>query len=214
MKHAFASLAIMAIVTAGHLATVHHLETPSADKYSGETQGVPSTIGGFRQQGEDVPVEPHVKAILQTENILMRRYASPQGEAVDVSIVTAGGTRKSLHFPEVCLTGGGWEIREQYTAPVGFLFSAKRLVLIKGTQSEAVIYWFRVGNYSTGSFFENSLYWAFNRLRFHDTTTKMMRVSTMVANGDCESAFSILERFAEDINGEMDRQARMVGRRS
>lgn len=48
--------------------------------------------------------------------------AAAQRDAVTVSIVLAGSQRRSIHRPEVCLTGQGWSLIDATTVPVDMGF--------------------------------------------------------------------------------------------
>lgn len=159
---------------------------------------VPDGIAGFRKM-EEVVVDEHVLDLLDTPHVLMRNYASPAGVPVQLTIVYTGQNRSSLHFPEVCLTGQGWEVREQYSAPVGVLFVGRRLVLFKGEAEEAVLYWFKAGDFLTGSYFLNSVYWAREQLLFHGVGSMMVKVSTPVSRRGTEHAFQTLNTFATGL---------------
>jgi EpsI family protein len=126
----------------------------------------------------------------------MRPYQSTQGWPVLLTVVYAGTTRRSLHFPEVCLVGQGWEIAGQETTPVGFSFTAKRLILAKGNRREAVLYWFKTGEEVTGNFFLNSWHWTKNQLLSGTSTSAMIKVSAPIGSQDPEKIFAILEDFA------------------
>lgn len=166
------------------------------DAPAGVVLDIPTRIGEYQSVGEDFEVSKEVRELLQTSHILIRRYALAGGPPVVLTIVYAGTTRRSLHFPEVCFVGQGWEIREQTSARVGFSFWAKRLALTKGTQEEAVLYWFKTGDELTGNFFLNSWHWARNQMRFGAPTSAMIKLSTPITGQTEEQAFELLEDFA------------------
>ena len=157
---------------------------------------LPERIGPYEQIGDDIEVAPRVREILQTSLILMRNYKTPQGWPIQLQIVYTGASRRSLHFPEYCLVGAGYEILEQYSAPVGFDFNAKRLVLGKGSEEQAVLYWFKTDENFTGNFFLNSWYWAKNQITFGAPTSSMIKLSTTMGGRDEEAIFAMLEDFA------------------
>ena len=45
-------------------------------------------------------------------------YQNPGGKEVNVSIVLSGNERGSIHRPEVCLTGAGWDLESKEVAEV------------------------------------------------------------------------------------------------
>jgi EpsI family protein len=179
-----------------HNAILDSQREASKKKTTEAIMELPDRIGGYTRRAYDEEVSQRVKEVLETSQILLATYDSPRGYPVSLSIVHAGKTRRSLHFPEVCITGAGFEVREQYTDNVGFMFTAKHLVVYKGKQQEAVLYWFKTGDQFTGSFYVNSLKWAKEQLMFGVPTSTMVRVSTPIIDGNQERAFTILKDFA------------------
>ena len=195
-KHAAITMALLVVTAVAHLA-LQTAQARGARATPVQTVlEVPATIGGFTQMGADIDAGDRVRELLQTSTILTRNYISSRGWPVQLTIVYAGATRGSLHFPEVCLVGQGWEVRDQYSAPVGFQFAGKRLVLLKGDQKEAVLYWFKTGQYLTGSYFLNSWYWVRGKIAFRAPSSAMIRLSTTIGNHREEAVFQLLEDFA------------------
>lgn len=157
---------------------------------------LPSEIMDFRQARPDAPVDESVRRLLETNTILMRDYVSSRGALVQLAIVYAETTRRSLHFPEVCLTGQGWEVGDKSSSPVGLLFVGKRLTLQRGAEREAVIYWFKTGTYFTGNYFLNSCYWVKEKLLLNKPSTMLVRLSTPIRGQGEEAAFQVLDDFA------------------
>ena len=196
MKNYAITLLVLLVVTGIHL-NIQRAHVLAAQREPLQFAfDIPSRIGTFTQTGPDYEVDENVRELLQTSQILMRTYESTEGWPVYLTIVYAGTTRRSLHFPEVCLVGQGWEIREQYSEPVGFSFAGKHLVLIKSGRQEAVLYWFKTGNKLTGNYFVNSWHWARNQLRLGTSTSAMIRLSAPIRNNDEEKVFALLEDFA------------------
>ncbi|MCC6488426.1 MAG: EpsI family protein [Candidatus Hydrogenedentes bacterium] len=190
------ALGMLGVVILLHFGTMRaqsaaHLEAPAPKAFQ-----IPAVIVDFKQEGLDYEVDERTKQLLETSTILMRTYRAPNGRPVLLSIVHAGNTRRSLHFPEVCLVGDGWEIIEQENVAVGILFTARRLVLMKGDHYEAVLYWFKTGDEVTGDFFLNAFHWTRNQITFDTPTSAMIKVSTPLVPGGEAAAFSALEDFA------------------
>lgn len=197
MKHFAALVVILSVVAAGHWSIRTAQARKGAEPLGDSVLRVPDMIGDYRQVGADHEISDHVKRVLGTSSILIRDYAAPSGSRVQLTIVHAGATRRSLHFPEVCLVGAGWEIREQTMSQVGILFSAKQLVLVSGEHTQAVLYWFKTGDRMTGNFFVNAYYWAVNQLTMGTPTSSMIKLSAMVPPGMPEErVFEALHDFA------------------
>ncbi len=157
---------------------------------------VPSEILNFRQARPDIPVDESIRQQLETNTILMRDYVSSFGLPVHLTIVYAENTRRSLHFPEVCLTGQGWEVSRAFPIPVGVFFVGKGLVLQKGDAREAVIYWFQTGRHCTGNYFVNSFRWAWDKLLLRSPGNMLVRLSAPIGPLSEEAAFGLLNDFA------------------
>ncbi len=197
MKHAIAAIVLLAATTGAHLSIQRSQEQAYRDKAEKAVPAVPSVIGPYTQYGPDYEVAPRTKELLQSSLIVMRQYRSPRRNPLFLTLVYAGTSRKSLHFPEVCLVGQGWEIRDQAPAPLGFKFTAKRLMLVKGNQKEAVVYFFKTGDQYTGNFFLNAWYWARNQVSRGAPTSAMIKLHAPVARGQNEeTVFATLEDFA------------------
>lgn len=197
--HAVIALVLLSLTLACHLTIVHAHGQVALAHPDPKLLDIPSMVGPYRQAGEDLETSDHVKALLQTNAILTRRYVSPGGWPVELTIVHTGMTRGSLHFPEVCLVGQGFEIREQYSAPVGFQFQGKRLVLFKGESKQAVLYWFKTGDSLTGDYFLNTWHWVWGKLTFKDPSSSMIRLSTVVGRQGEEASFRVLDDFAVQL---------------
>ncbi|GMW01287.1 MAG: hypothetical protein AMXMBFR84_24240 [Candidatus Hydrogenedentota bacterium] len=191
--------ATMTLVATIHLALV--LSHAQAAKAAPEqnTLNLPNQIVDYKQLGSDIEIDEYTKALLETSTILIRNYTSPRGRPVQLTVVHAGTTRRSLHFPEVCLVGDGWEIREQELVPIGLSFNARRLVLVKGESTEAVLYWFKTGDVMTGNFFMNAAYWAKNQILMGSRSSSMIKLTTVIGPDGEEAAFSALSDFGAKV---------------
>jgi EpsI family protein len=195
-------LALLLIVlvgtTAGHLTILNAQAKAGRSVPAEAVLNIPDRIGTYQRVGTDAEIDDRTKRALETSSILIRGYRSEVGWPVELTIVYAGKTRRSLHFPEICLTGGGWDILKQETVPVGILFEGKRLVLVKGDRRQAVLYWFKTGDELTGNYFLNAMYWARNQLTFGTPTSSMIKLTTTIPPGPGgeEAAFLELESMA------------------
>jgi EpsI family protein len=195
----YASVAILIVITAA-LGFMHSsAEANAKPKLVNEVIDIPAYIGGYKQDGPDEEISPQVQKALETSTILIRNYKYYNNWPVQLSIVYAGTTRRSLHFPEVCLVGAGMEIRQQYENQVGFDFTAKRLVLDQGKQSWAVLYFFKTGENYTGNFFVNSWEWALNQVTFGTKTSAMIKLTTPIRPGRENESFARLDDFAQKL---------------
>lgn len=197
MKHYAVTILVLLVVASAHLSFVQ-VQSAAAQRHPelSDVLDIPLEIGEYRRWGEDYKVEESIKEQLQTSLILIRNYRSPEGWPVQLTIVYAGVTRRSLHFPEVCLVGQGWEIRDKGSEMVGFSFNAKRLFLVKNREEQVVLYWFKTGEELTGNFYLNSWFWAKNQVMLGSPTSAMIKLSAPMAGRDEEDVVRSLEDFA------------------
>jgi EpsI family protein len=199
VKHAIAGFLILGITAALHVQITRAQDRAAeADPEYAYLEQLPATIGQYHQYGEDIDPGDEVRRILETSSILMRHYISPGGQPILLTIVYAGQKRRSLHFPEVCLVGQGWEVERAYTAPVGMEFRAKRLVIFHGNRREAVLYWFKTGDTFTGSPFLNALHWGKQQIQLGTPTSSMIKLSMPIGPGEQgeDQAFAKLDDLA------------------
>ena len=199
MKSPLIVCVILAATAVFHLSILYERSKIAKQAPPEAILNIPSEIGSFRQRGADIQASDSVRAVLQTSAILTRSYLSDQGVPVDLAIVYSTKSRSSIHFPEVCLVGEGWEIRQQTLEPVGVLFEGKHVILFKNNQEQAVLYWFKTGDHMTGNFFENSLQWVKGMLSFSNPTTALIRLSTRIGPQGSEAAFEVLNDFATQL---------------
>jgi EpsI family protein len=194
------SLKIITAVTLACAAVLHGSILRAQATVSPSTENtiaaIPERIADYRQQGPDVEIDERTRQVLETSSILTRHYAAPSGRPVQLTMVRTGATRRSLHFPEVCLIGDGWEIHSESNQPLGLALTAKRLVLVRGNSTQAVLYWFKTGDRMTGNFFMNAWYWTQNQVRFQTPASTMVKLATPVTASGDEPAFAALEDFA------------------
>lgn len=60
--------------------------------------------------GMDIEMDEQVKVILETDDMVYRRYRDGTGRIVDMLVVFSADNRKGTHPPEVCLKGANTEI--------------------------------------------------------------------------------------------------------
>lgn len=204
MRHYVSVLAIVAVMAGGRAMLVRHPQpgdTPERSAFE-----VPGRFAGYEQVGEDVDVGDAIRRALESGSVLVRRYASPRGRPIQLTIVEAGATRRTLHFPQICFVGEGWTVNDQRSHPVGLFFEAQRLVLTKDGRREAVLYWFQTGDEVTGSYFTNAWHWAMQQLRGGAPTSALVRVSTPIVDTGEDVAFAALDDFAVKLAPMLQRQ--------
>ena len=64
------------------------------------------TVAGTQERP---PLSADERAMLEPDAELLRRYRSAGGASVEIAVI-AGRRKKTVHTPEYCLLGGGWDI--------------------------------------------------------------------------------------------------------
>lgn len=199
MKPYITTLVILASAAVLHSGIAWNQAASANASEPPELLNIPAQILEFRQARPDTPVPESLRRELETNTILMRDYVSTNGTPVQLSIVHAGKSRRSLHFPEVCFAGQGWETASKSLVPVGVYFVGQGLIVQKGGTREAVLYWFRTGDHSTASYAMNTYYWSRDTLMMRSPSSQLIRVSTRIGEGGEERAFRVLGDFASAL---------------
>ena len=123
----------------------------------GVVMSLPERAGVFVGRGGEVSQKERDTLPSDTEIVRMVYHTAVQDVAT-ASIILSGSERRSIHRPEVCLTGQGWSLIEAKTIPITFaqggqmlvrdLLIEKPVTLNNGARRVArahYVYWF-VGN--------------------------------------------------------------------
>lgn len=106
----------LAVALFGVGLTLMSPETNSATQ-AGVQMELPDFLGNYI--GMDQEISLAEKKILPGDTEFVRKtYHHPKGDRILCSIVLAGGEKRSIHRPEVCLPGQGWTIRGGTIRPV------------------------------------------------------------------------------------------------
>jgi EpsI family protein len=218
MRHHIAVLVILIAVALGRFALAGQEAAP--DSGPPVFEDLPREFFDYVQVGDDETVPPAIRRVLETQDIIIRSYAKrapgPPPDELPVSleaaqtgaiippvmqltIVYAGQTRRSLHFPEVCLTGAGWETIGKEEVNLSMTEDAQRLLLAKGEQRQVVLFWFITGEKMTGSYFKNSYYWFSNQVMGGGRGSAMIRLGMTTAPGREDRSFAALEDLATKL---------------
>ena len=93
--------------------------------------------------------------ILQPDSVLLRRYKDQNGMGNVELAVIAGHRKKTVHTPDYCLIGGGWETLSQrdidINLPSGPIVPAVRSWMVRDGKQMICTYFFTDGEFSTRS---------------------------------------------------------------
>lgn len=143
---------------------------------------VSMTLGQWT--GEDLPVDEDTIRILQTDDIVDRRYSRPGSPSVDLTIVYAKEQRKVAHPQEICLKGAGFNIQgsSRVVAPTGLTSPAGvpvvRLMVEKGSSKYLIYYWYKCrGRYTASYYWENALV-IWSNVTLHPANGALIKLTT------------------------------------
>jgi hypothetical protein len=121
---------------------------------SGVVMKLPEYFNGYFSKEQEVSVAE--KTMLPEDTEFVRRiYTGADQEQILCSIVLAGGEKRSIHRPEICLPGQGWTINGSEVVPItlsdGKKLDVMKLVLereVQASEKERIkikslyLYWF------------------------------------------------------------------------
>jgi hypothetical protein len=154
---------ILAGIVAATVAATLLSPGTNSPSQAGVLMQLPIVVNVFA--GVEQGMSPAERAILPADTELVRKvYHSLQDDQIQASIVLAGGEKRSIHRPEVCLPGQGWTIKSSEVVPVklkdGTTMKATLLTLERTiptgpgksiTLQSLFLYWFVGKNITTPS---------------------------------------------------------------
>lgn len=130
---------------------------------SGVVMKLPRYMSSYFSQEQAIS-EAEKKILPADTEIVRRVYQGLAQEEIMCSIVLAGGEKRSIHRPEVCLPGQGWVINSSQVLPItlsnGKTLNVTKLVLereVQASEKERIkikslyLYWFVGKEVSTPS---------------------------------------------------------------
>lgn len=166
---------------------------------------LPKEIAGWT--GEDLEITDKEYRILETRNILLRKYTSPDGNQITLFIVYSETNRSVFHPPEVCLMGSGITIedktRDMFSHRSRDIYLNK-LFLNKGNSKDVVLYCYKSGDLYTDSYYLQQAAFALSQLFGKHTPGATIRVSINARDG-VEDELAILKTFMTEVISEMER---------
>ena len=162
----------------------------------------PKTIEGWIS--EELTITDRERAILETDNVFVRRYTNPEGKEVYLFIVYSQNNRKVSHPPEVCYTGSGAtilnSIHDSFLSKDGDLeVRANRITLEQGKKNQILFYWFKVGDTFTSNYWKQQWLIACKSLLGQPSSSALIRVSTPLISEDDPKAIQLLKDFSQII---------------
>ena len=153
----------------------------SMDSSQQIVRAIPNQIGAWK--GEDVPLDERTYAILETRNVLSRRYENSRGESVHLLIVSSNKDRRVAHPPEVCYLSSNFSIVDEKLEDFsleGTTIRVKRFAAQdqkNPSHEEKVLYVYKVGKRYTPNYFTQQLLFARDLVTRRESQILLIRLS-------------------------------------
>ncbi|MBF0483970.1 MAG: EpsI family protein [Candidatus Omnitrophica bacterium] len=161
----------------------------------------PKVIGEWKS--DEIPVSKEDKAILETDNVFVRKYFNPAGDEVFLFMVYSQHNRKVSHPPEICYTGGGSTITDSKIDTIGegrYQINVNRLKSERAGQTQFFCYWFKVGDQFTPNYWQQQILIAVKSFLKKPSSSALIRISTIVKNEEPdEAAVERIKNFGKNI---------------
>jgi EpsI family protein len=162
----------------------------------------PTVIGDW--VSEDLPISDDDKAMLETDNVFVRRYTNADNEEAYLFVVYSQNNRKVSHPPEICYTGGGATILDSVhdrfdSASGNEAIDVNRLTVANGMVSQIFVYWFKVGDSFTSNYWLQQGLIALKSLLGSSASSALIRISVTVKNDDPNEAIRVIKGFGRLI---------------
>jgi EpsI family protein len=152
----------------------------------------PMQAGPWR--GQDVPLQPEVRAILGDGDFLMRYYRAPDQPWVDffLAYFPTQRTGSTIHSPQNCLPGAGWSPVNFARIPLPMAGPGEpkvnRYVISKGMDRQLVIYWYQSNGRVVASEYWAKIFLVADSLRRNRSDGALLRVVTPIYGGESEAS--------------------------
>jgi len=167
----------------------------------------PSQLGDWSGQPLP-PIEDKVLAVLGVDDYLNRAYYGPERSAAGLYIGYYKSQRQgdSIHSPQNCLPGAGWEplaqslltIAVPAAAGIAGTMSVNRYVIQKGVDRQLVLYWYQSHGRVVASEYWSKFYLVRDAVRMNRTDAALVRVIVPMAPND-DNAETQAEQHAVDF---------------
>lgn len=152
----------------------------------------PSQLGGWSGQALP-PIEDKILAILRVDDYVNRVYYRTDRAAAGLYIGYYKSQRQgdSIHSPQNCLPGAGWEPVERglmtistSTAAGPTNISVNRYVIEKGVDKQLALYWYQSHGRVIASEYWSKFFLVKDAVQLDRTDAALVRVIVPIANGE------------------------------
>ena len=197
------ALAAAALVTATLSAAWLLAPAQAAVEVERDPYGLfPRELAGW--SGVTATLDPGVESVLGADDYLAAFYRHPgEAEGVDffLSYYASQTDGNSIHSPEVCLPGAGWEVASIRPIEIELpgsrmgTVTLNRAVIQKGLERQLVYYWFEGRGRQMTNDFAAKFYTLADGLTMGRTDGGLVRAITPIAAGGEAEADARLQRF-------------------
>jgi EpsI family protein len=158
----------------------------------------PTTVGAWRGQ-EALPLADDVVAQLGVDDYINRRYSAAGSPPISVYVGYYASQRQgdTIHSPQNCLPGAGWQpvLSDRGTVDAGTgAFPVNRFVIQKGVDRQAVFYWYQGRGRVVADEFVNKGWLMVDAARLRRTDGGLVRLITPIESTP-DAAFASLSAF-------------------
>ncbi|MBA3325466.1 MAG: VPLPA-CTERM-specific exosortase XrtD, partial [Rhodobacteraceae bacterium] len=185
-----AALATLALSAAWSFAPAREAGRMERDPYS----LYPMEFAGW--SGSSSAFDPQIERSLGADDYLSGYFRNPEAAAgVDFFLSYYGSQidGASIHAPEICLPGGGWEIASLGPVEVDLAgtrlgrITLNRAVIQKGLEKQLVYYWFEGRGRRMSNGFMTRLYTVLDSATLNRTDGGLVRVITPILSEETEA---------------------------
>jgi EpsI family protein len=176
----------------------------------------PMQLGEWRGV-QQPPLDPKILQVLGADDYLTRTYFAPDRSGVGLYIGYYGSQRQgdTMHSPQNCLPGAGWEPVSNTMLPVAVAASASgaarqsivvnRYVIQKGLDRQLVLYWYQSRGRVVASEYWSKFYLIHDAVRLNRTDGSLVRViAPIVGEGGEARAEQAAVRFVRTLVSVLD----------
>jgi EpsI family protein len=167
---------------------------------------IPQVLGSWTG-GMDVPLESDVRDVLGVDDYVNRTYVNAAGQPVSLYVGYYASQRRgdTIHSPQNCLPGAGWQPVEGGSAPLdvgGRRLTVNRYVIQKGLDRQVVLYWYQGRGRVIANEYANKFWLMLDAARLHRSDGALVRVVAPVvrsANGSLTAADGAAADFTRAV---------------
>lgn len=154
---------------------------------------LPHELGPWQFQRDGV-IEQEILDVLQADDVLVRDYATVDGQKANLYIAAFRSQRngKAPHSPKNCLPGSGWSplVEDEMSVDVGEAapIVVNRYIVTHAEKRDLVLYWYQSRGRVVASEYKAKFWVVADAMRYNRTDTAIVRVIVELHDRDEETA--------------------------